>query len=808
MSDAVQHYWLNHNKILRPPLRAHLRRTRLLGQLKASLDAKLILACAEAGYGKTQLALDYLREWTSPAIWYRLDRSDQDLTQFIAYLTEALRQHFGGFGNDIQYIVSRGERDKDDLPRLLQHEMSLHVCRPLLVVLDGFETVAASAGVCRLVSELLEYSGPNVQFFITSRTVPPLPIARLEVQRETIVLGPGELAFSLEESRRLFADVRGLKASDDQVDLLWNCTDGWPAGLIMMADNLLKSPFGETDNPLNPFQGVPDSVYRYFASEVLETLSPESQEFLLRTSILTKLSHESVNSLLGIANAGELLTELKSTGAFVRDTEGDESRLRYHPLFRSFLRQKLHQRYGVDQIHEMYRRAAQAACRDGDWGTAIDYFATARDWEEVRAVMESVGEELTMRGLLETFRQWLERVPEEQIYSRPVLLMLRGRLLRLAGLYREGLRDLDRALRGFEQEGNLANGVLTQHEIAVCHYWLGEYQRAEVVLSSALRLSGDDPSLRSRILADLARNCIGFDELERGQHWGQMAVNASMVIGRGRTSSQMLVRALRFHGQALLLMGDLQRGLEEITRSVELCRLEDLGDLQCSWSLLFLGQGLSLQGSFGEAIRSLDEAEALAHGNSALLDHIRVWRGNSYRDSNALDRAERDYERCKDGAPKELALLWLREGRISDGLRLAEKAYRSSCEGESPSEKAACQVVYGLALARAADSCSGLEQLSAAAEILRARGRKQQLASVLWSCGQGVAGGGTKGRSSQAAGECRALGMCLGCLSTLVVGSWDYRPAVAPGHRGRVGSCLSTGTGPAAVGTGGVPVPE
>ena len=65
---------------------------------------------------------------------------------------------------------------------------------------------------------------------------------------------------------------------------------------------------------------------------------------------------------------------------------------------------------------------------------------------------------------------------------------------------RQGLlRDIsdviakDRLERVMRMEANrMTNLVLTEHEIATVHYWLGEFQKAEAVLEDGMRRAGDD----------------------------------------------------------------------------------------------------------------------------------------------------------------------------------------------------------------------------------------------------------------------------------------------------------------------------
>ena len=86
-------------KLYIPPLRSDLiSRPRLTDRLMAGSQSKLILVCAPAGYGKTTLAIEWLKKAEAQATWLSLDESDNDPRRFLAYLIAALRQVGQGIG--------------------------------------------------------------------------------------------------------------------------------------------------------------------------------------------------------------------------------------------------------------------------------------------------------------------------------------------------------------------------------------------------------------------------------------------------------------------------------------------------------------------------------------------------------------------------------------------------------------------------------------------------------------------------------------------------------------------------------------
>ena len=79
-------------KLFAPPLRpALVPRQRLMDQLTAGAQRKLILVSAPAGFGKTTLVSEWIANCGRPVAWLSLDEGDNDPARFISYLIKALQ---------------------------------------------------------------------------------------------------------------------------------------------------------------------------------------------------------------------------------------------------------------------------------------------------------------------------------------------------------------------------------------------------------------------------------------------------------------------------------------------------------------------------------------------------------------------------------------------------------------------------------------------------------------------------------------------------------------------------------------------
>ena len=91
--SSEQRESLLRTKLFAPPGRTNqIARPRLLEQVSGGLDKALILVSAPAGYGKTSLVSDWLRDLPIASAWLSLDEGDNDPARFLQYFVTALQQ--------------------------------------------------------------------------------------------------------------------------------------------------------------------------------------------------------------------------------------------------------------------------------------------------------------------------------------------------------------------------------------------------------------------------------------------------------------------------------------------------------------------------------------------------------------------------------------------------------------------------------------------------------------------------------------------------------------------------------------------
>ncbi|MDQ5854419.1 MAG: LuxR family transcriptional regulator, partial [Chloroflexota bacterium] len=91
-ASAVMPRNLLATKLFVPPARANLvRRQRLFDRLQLSVQGKLTLISAPAGFGKSTLLSAWVARCGRPVAWLSLDEGENDPARFLAYLVAALQ---------------------------------------------------------------------------------------------------------------------------------------------------------------------------------------------------------------------------------------------------------------------------------------------------------------------------------------------------------------------------------------------------------------------------------------------------------------------------------------------------------------------------------------------------------------------------------------------------------------------------------------------------------------------------------------------------------------------------------------------
>ena len=322
--------------------------------------------------------------------------------------------------------------------RLLEDLSSLR--EPLWLVIDDLHELQADQAI-RHIEVLLGTAPPELRFVLVTRRDLRLGLHRLRVEGELTEIRGEDLRFTLEESRALL-EAAGVRLSDGALESLVATTEGWAAGLRLVALSLARHP--DPERYAVSFSGRERAVADYLLAEVLERQSAEVRQLLLRTSLLERVSGPLADRLTGSSGSERILMELEDAGAFVVAVDPERSWFRYHHLFGDLLALEL-RRTAPQEVPGLHTIAAEWWAEHGHPVEAIRHAQAAENWGLAARLLADNWFGLYLDGRLATRRELLSGFPADLVAADPELAVLAAGDKRAAGSLHESEWYLKRA---------------------------------------------------------------------------------------------------------------------------------------------------------------------------------------------------------------------------------------------------------------------------------------------------------------------------------------------------------------------------
>lgn len=720
-------------KILVPRRRPDvIRRPRLLDILHGNVGQRATVVAAPAGYGKTTLLVDWAHDVDMPVCWLNLAPSEADAGALGEAIIAAIQQQQPGFGLSILAEAKRPRSPEETrsylVPRLV-NEIHDSVDEYLALVLDDFQTVERSEGAVTMVSDLLTWAPENLHVVVISRTRPGLPcLPRLVARREAVVLGPADLAFTIEEIQELLLSIQGQKVSEDEARQLRESTEGWCAALV-----LARFTGGHASSMGGPVQS--DELFQFLAAEAVADLSPELVRFLKHTSVLPELSPDLCDAVLGAKGSRRLLAESESRILFVTRVGGDGAWYRCHPLFRTFLQSQLK---AEDQ--SLYRdlglRAASILESEGRAEEGLDLLLELEAWPQAAEAVARVAPRLAEQGKWQALDSALDTLPPAAVEG-PELTLWRARTRFQMEDPESALRLSRQALQAAETSGQAAAAV-----------------QALLISGEVLRHKGDVEGALERFQKALEHTTeAGLDETFRAEALRQLGTSHGMT-GDLSAAVAELEEAMRLYeaagelhrvasiSDALGYCHSAQSRWHEAHKALERARVawEQLGNLaDLAATLNNLGVLQYQRGDYQASIEMYEHALKVGHKAGRLSDeaYAAVGMADTQRALSHYDRALKLYRegielarRMGDGyllraATQGLGLTHLYMGDGEQARLCLQEAVAARIE-EGPFNRGLDQMVEGQWLLETGRPREALLPLGEAAQAFAGCGAKRE----------------------------------------------------------------------------------
>ncbi|MGE0066066.1 MAG: LuxR C-terminal-related transcriptional regulator [Solirubrobacterales bacterium] len=452
--------------------------------------APTVLLCAPSGYGKSVLLAQWAAADPRPFAWVLLGAHHNDATILVAAIADALAP-FEPLPEEVGDALIAPQPDVVGvvLPRL-QHALRNRE-HAFVLVLDEVERLESPEALAVLAA-LMEGLAPGSQLALASRTELPLRLARLRANRALLELQRADLTMTKAECGALIDGI-GVSVRPRQLDALVLRTEGWPAALYLAGSAIGES--ADIGSAIAQFAGDDRRVVDYIREELLLTVSRKRLDFLMRASVLERLSGPVCDAVLERDGSAAVLRDLSRSNMLVMALDRRDEWFRFHPLLREMLQAELRRSQpGIER--DLHLRASAWWEAEGDWDLAISHAVAAGGTARAGQLLWAAVPEYMTRGRNASILGWLGRLGKERVASSPGLSLTAAwaQLTLGCGPPAEALMAVSRRLIAAEPESEyrislqvgltLADAVLAREGIAA--------MRAQVEPARAL-LPDDNP---------------------------------------------------------------------------------------------------------------------------------------------------------------------------------------------------------------------------------------------------------------------------------------------------------------------------
>ena len=435
-------------KLLIPRLATGLvTRPRLLRQLDAGLHGKLIVITAPAGFGKTTIVRQWVdsRRGSDPALsvaWVSLDDGDNDPVRFWQYVITAFQSSQAAVGQAALQLLAGTRQVPLVAPpletaiTLLLNDLMQQRCDGVLVLDDVH--VIRDAQIYNTFRFFIEHLPTTLQVILITRSEPGLPLLRWRASGQLVELHATNLRFSLEETAAFLSQMLATPIEETALKQIDLALEGWPAGLRLLTLKLQAQTSPDAiqhmlsslnDRTVRAASHQP--IMEYFVTEILQAQLEPLQDFLLQTSMLSRLTASLCDAVTGRQDSAVILEHIARAGLFLDSLDGARTWYRYHALFAEALHSEAQRRLDQSALQRFCALASQWYEDHRLPAEAIETALLAQTHERAAQLIEQADRDGHFWES-QTLQRWLAQLPETVLHAHPLICLMSAITLRFA----------------------------------------------------------------------------------------------------------------------------------------------------------------------------------------------------------------------------------------------------------------------------------------------------------------------------------------------------------------------------------------
>ena len=421
------------------------------------LDFPFTLISAPAGYGKTSLMIELAHQASHPVCWYSIDSLDKEPKRFLAHLIHAIIMEFPKFGKsslDLLENLTDPLKTPDQFVRTLINDIYTSIQENFVIFLDDFHLLDDQPQINRFISQFGQQMDENTHLLISSRKLFNFPDLPLLIGRKQVKgIDQEDLAFQDNELREYFQEKLHKPISEKVSKEMIANTAGWITGLLLSKDrskNLLPGQYKAA-------KVTGANLDSYFAEQVLLKQPVPIRTLMFQTSLFDAFNPTFCQEVLGEpvkVSWSDFIKALTDHNLFIEQVEDNGVWIRYHHLFRDYLRREL-EKHHPEEKRETLCHLLDIYLESQDWERAFDAARQLDDPCTMAKVINLAFGSLFHSGRIKLLSDWLKILPEEGFHALPILYSLKGFVITELGNPTLGLSEINTALRNHQINSNL-----------------------------------------------------------------------------------------------------------------------------------------------------------------------------------------------------------------------------------------------------------------------------------------------------------------------------------------------------------------
>ncbi len=465
------------------------------------------LVVAPAGFGKTTLVAEWVKENKRPTFWYTADDSDS-IRDFQDHVVAAVSSYFPDF---LKGIMDLERIDPAEGIKVLGSAISQLPGEFNLVIDTGrIENQEIAFSDLQLIADNVP---DNSHLIVIRRNSPLTSFARYATLGSLSRITSADLKFSPSEVSAVASinDVDlTLDGNSKEIDLC----QGWPAAVQLMCRNIAKG-----NSHITFSQAVESNVnpLGILALETFNMFSLSTREKLLKLSIVEEFDEEIAQVILGEDFSLAFLNRIASDGIFVTASTTAKRTYRFNPIIYETLKQ-------IPKTKEINFQAVAKELTEiflvrGDITQALKISLASGDRDRFTEIFRQGLREMAATGRGDLLIKWAHFAGDDSAHGEILKKAIRifGHLVQGDFQIAEALTVELEQIVGLGPDGEFINrlaGIVKAH----IYFARGDFERSSLFCEVGLSPMMSENSFDSNDMAALfrlqARRAFLYDDFE------------------------------------------------------------------------------------------------------------------------------------------------------------------------------------------------------------------------------------------------------------------------------------------------------